>query len=149
MTMTIKDEVILALTIWRENRGGGTDGMQSVANVILNTAARRKTSVWSECIRPLRFSSITAKGDPELALWPAENDMQFKTALELADMANTGELQDITRGATLYYAPHNYHAKQTFKLPDTGEVIPFPDGWDETKVQYLCTIAYQVFFKEL
>lgn len=147
--MTIKDQVMLALTIWRENRGGGATGMRSVACVILNRARKHNISVWSVCTQPLQFSSITAKGDTQLNLWPKEGDSAFEHALEIADMAETGELTDITNGATLYYAPHGYHAQKTFKLPDTGEVIPFPDDWDETKVQYVCTIAYQVFFKEL
>jgi len=147
--LTLQDQVILALTIWRENRGGGAIGMQSVANVIMNRAAKQNVSVWAICTQPLQFSSITTKGDPELNLWPKEGDVSFAKALEIADMANEGDLTDLTRGATLYYAPHGYHADQTFKLPDTGEVIPFPDHWDESKVQYLCTIEYQVFFKEL
>jgi hypothetical protein len=39
--MTIADQFVLALTCWRENRGGGIPGMQSVANVIMNRAAKR------------------------------------------------------------------------------------------------------------
>jgi N-acetylmuramoyl-L-alanine amidase len=98
------DQVLLALTAWRENRGGGLKGMQSVINVICNRAKKRNTSPYEECVRPWQFSSITAKGDPELTLWPAPSDEQFSTAQTLATLAGRNELVDITGGATFYYA---------------------------------------------
>ena len=143
--MTIQDEVILALTAWRENRGGGTAGMQSVMNVILNRAAKRATDAYTECIRPMQFSSMTAHGDPELTLWPADADPQWQTALQMAQRASTGSLPDLTGGATLYYAPKGIQSSVTFTLPD-GSVIPFPSTWNENVCKYTATIADQVFF---
>lgn len=102
--MTIADQFVLALTCWRENRGGGVPGMQSVANVIMNRAAKRRTDAYTECVRPMQFSSLTAKGDPELTLWPADNDPQWLEAIALAGQATAGTLEDITDGATSYYA---------------------------------------------
>lgn len=102
--MTLQDQFLLALTAWRENRGGGAVGMQSVMNVIINRAASRKTSPYSECVRKWQFSSITATGDPELVLWPADNDAQFVTAQGLVAQAVAGTLQDITGNAKSYYA---------------------------------------------
>jgi len=102
--MTIADQFVLALTAWRENRGGGVPGMQSVANVIMNRAAKRRTDAYTECVRPMQFSSLTAKGDPELTLWPADNDPQWLEAIALAGQAAVGTLEDITDGATSYYA---------------------------------------------
>ncbi len=144
--MRIEDQFLLALTMWRENRGGGQAGMQSVGNVILNRAAQRKTSAYAECTRPLQFSSITAKGDPELVLWPSENDAQWATALDMAARAAAGALEDITGGADLYYAPRGIVSQRTFKLPN-GTSIPFPADWNENAVEYSCTIAGQVFFR--
>lgn len=88
--------------MWRENRGGGTAGLTSVLNVLQNRAAKRKTDVYSEAVRRLQFSSMTAPGDPNLVLFPADNDPQWQEALVLA--AQGPALADITGGATSYYA---------------------------------------------
>ena len=77
--------------------------MQSVINVLVNRAAKRGTSVYAEAVRRLQFSSMTAPGDPNLILYPADNDPQWQGALILAAEAATS-LQDITGGATSYYA---------------------------------------------
>jgi spore germination cell wall hydrolase CwlJ-like protein len=146
--MAIQDQVMLALTIWRENRGGGLSGMQSVANVIVNRAARHKTDVYTECARPLQFSSITAKGDAELTLWPSETDPQWQAALSIAAQASAGALEDITGGADLYYAPAGQPWTKHFTLPN-GSTVLFPDKWDMNAVQYSCTIAHQVFFRSV
>lgn len=146
--MTIQDQVILALTVWRENRGGGRAGMQSVANVIMNRAARHKTSPYAECVKPLQFSSETAKGDPELTLWPAGDDPQWEQALDLAELAAAGVLDDITNGADLYYAPKGQAWTKRFTLPN-GLAIVFPDHWNANAVQYVCTVAGQVFFRSV
>jgi hypothetical protein len=145
--MRIQDQFMLALTVWRENRGGGISGMQSVANVIANRAARRNTDAYTECVRPLQFSSITAKGDPELSFWPNDEDPQWQAALGIAGQAAVGALEDITHGATLYYAPLGQAWKARLKLPD-GAVVKFPDDWDASAVEYAGTIASQLFFRQ-
>ncbi len=128
--MTHQDIAIGALTAWRENRGGGTPGMQSVLNVLQNRATHRDTSVYHEAVRPMQFSSMTAKGDPNLTLFPADGDPQWAMALILAgQMADQG-LQDITGGATSYYALS----------------MKEPPYWAATMTQTV-TIAGQVFFK--
>jgi Cell Wall Hydrolase len=144
--MLIADQFLLALTCWRENRGGGYTGMQSVANVIMNRAARRWTSPYVECVRPLQFSSITAKGDPELTLWPEPSDASWIQAQEIAGYAAGGTLADITGGATLYYAPHSIETNASITLPN-GTSIPFPKDWNESAVTYTATIQGQVFFR--
>lgn len=147
--MRTQDVVVLALTAWRENRGGGGVGMRSVMNVILNRMAQRKTSAWVECLRPWQFSSMTAHGDPELGLWPADEDAEWILALDLAETAARGQLYDATGGATLYYAPHGIgEMGKTITLPD-GTVLPFPASWNEAAVKYTATIADQVFFREV
>jgi hypothetical protein len=60
-----------------------------------------------------------------------------------------GQLEDITHGSTLYYAPAGL-AKGTTKpytLPD-GSVVPFPASWNEAAVTYRATICGQYFFTE-
>ena len=144
--MTLADEVVLALTIWRENRGGGYAGMQSVANVVLNRAAQKGTSAYVECTRPWQFTSITGKGDPELGLWPQITDAMWKLALTIASDAAEGSLSDITGGATLYYNPQGIVTDKTIQLP-TGETIPFPKTWNPQAVEYIKEIANHRFFK--
>lgn len=102
--MTETDKFVLALTAWRENRGGGYPGMQSVVNVIVNRAAHRGTTPYQECVRPWQFSSMTAKGDPQLGMWPSLIDTTWQTAQSIAESASAGSLEDITGGATSYYA---------------------------------------------
>ena len=102
--MNVSDQFMLALTAWRENRGGGRTGMQSVMNVILNRVQKRGTCAYMECTRPLQFSSMTAPHDPQLANWPMVLDPTWQTAQALAQTAIAGDLPDITDGATNYYA---------------------------------------------
>ncbi len=148
--MTIQDQVIMALTIWRENRGGHPqpDAMQSCANVILNRTEAHGSTVWSVCTKKLQFSSLTAPGDPELVLWPPDSDPQWDMALQLAAQAAAGTLSDLTGGSTLYYAPGTVGAgkHQMINLPD-GSSIPFPSTWNPSAVTYVCKIGGQVFFR--
>jgi N-acetylmuramoyl-L-alanine amidase len=102
--MTPQDIAIGALCAWRENRGGGREGMQSVINVLVNRAAHRASSVYAEAVRPWQFSSMTATGDPNLVLFPTNTDAQFAEALALMQQAAEGSLTDITGGALYYYA---------------------------------------------
>jgi hypothetical protein len=149
--MTIQDQVTSAFTIWKENRGGGTAGMQSVLNAIMNRVAKNGTDAFTECLKPLQFSSMTAKGDPELTIWPTKsspNDWaMWLEALGLAAQEAAGTLEDLTNGATLYYAPASIKSTQTITLPN-GQTIPFPEGWNKNVVTYTVTIQGQVFFRE-
>jgi hypothetical protein len=78
--------------------------MQSVINVLMNRASARGTSVYAESVRRLQFSSMTAAGDPNLILYPPDTDPQWQTALSVMAQADAGTLEDITEGATSYYA---------------------------------------------
>jgi spore germination cell wall hydrolase CwlJ-like protein len=134
--------------MWRENRGGGVAGMQSVANVMLNRVAKHRSTPWKECTARLQVSSLTAPGDPELNLWAAdEGDAQWEQALELAGRAAGGTLEDLTGGALDYYAPRRIRTDKTYCLPD-GTVVPFPQGWNPAVVRFCCAIAGQLFFTE-
>jgi hypothetical protein len=148
--MTLQDQAILALTIWRENRGGGIPGMQSVANVIYNRVAKRGTDVTTECLRKLQFSSMTAQGDPELSLGPNALDAAgwstWLSALDLAGEAAANNLPDITGGATVYYAPKGISSTATITLP--CGTFPFPMSWNKAAVKFTTEIAGQLFFVE-
>jgi hypothetical protein len=142
------DTTFLAVTAWKENRGGLTPGMQSVINVICNRATARGTSPYQECVRPKQFSSLTEENDPELILWPSVTDPQWEEAQSLAQLAALGTLEDITSGATLYYAPAGQKWTARFTLPG-GTVVPFPDDWNESAVHFTVEIASQLFFREV
>jgi spore germination cell wall hydrolase CwlJ-like protein len=144
--MRMQDVFMLALTMWRENRGHGREGMQSVANVILNRAAKHSATVYAECVRPMQFSSITARGDAALTVWPGEGDVAWPVALELAQAASDGQLEDITNGALYYYAPAAIKSTKSYTWLD-GSVVPFPANWDAVTLRPLCSIGGQLFFR--
>lgn len=149
--MTLQDQAILALAIWKEARNGGSIAMQSIANVVMNRVAKRGTSAAIECLRPLQFSSMTAPGDPELAIGPnALNQADwaaYLSALNIASQAAVGNLPDVTGGATDYYAPGSIKTTATYVLPDKT-VVPFPHTWNPAKVSFTVKIDRQLFFKE-
>ena len=142
----VRDVSRTALTAWRENRGGGLAGMQSVVNAIANRSKRDRVSFAAECARRLQFSSMTAAGDPELTLWEPDGDAQAAQALDLAACALAGTLKDITGGAVDYYAPRSIRSDKTYTTPD-GAIVPFPHGWNPLAVKYCCTVAGQLFFR--
>lgn len=148
--MTIQDQVMLAIAIWKENRGGGHDGMQSVANVICRRSVNEDKSIWEVCTDPEQFSPITVKGDPELTSWAKRKNtsdyLMWLLALSIAEQAANGTLLDITGGADLYYAPSSIETTKTFTLP-SGTAIPFPEDWNSNVVTYTGTVQHQVFFR--
>ena len=145
--MTDLDLVFLAVTSWKENRSGGTLGLTSIINVVVNRSVRDGSSCYAECVKRLQFSSITAPGDPELTLWPSESDPQFIEAQALAQYAATGGLADLTGGAVDYYAPGSIKTTQTIVID--GVQFPFPQTWNEAAVRYTVTIGKQLFFVEV
>ncbi|MAH04007.1 MAG: hydrolase [Alphaproteobacteria bacterium] len=107
----------LARTIYGEARGEGMAGMQAIANVIMNRVAiseRYKNGYWwgkgviGVCKKPWQFSCWN-KGDVNKA--KIENidfdgDFVFAIALDIAEQALLGELEDITNGSTSYHADY-------------------------------------------
>lgn len=98
---------IMARTVWGEARGEGFDGMCAVASVIINRV--KKPTWWghdviSVCTKPWQFSCWN-QSDPnrEKLINVTTDDPQFKIALDISAMAISGELNDITLGATSYY----------------------------------------------
>ncbi len=125
--------------------------MHSILNVLVNRAAKKRTSIYEEVLRPEQFSSMTTPGDGQLGVGPNALNVPdwsaFLTALSLAADISAGLLPDITGGSTLYYAPASIAAGATITLPD-GSVVPFPKGWNPAVVTYQCEIAGQLFFTE-
>jgi hypothetical protein len=150
--MTIQDQVVSALTCWRENRGGQPQpaAMQSIMNVILNRAAKTGDDPYTVCTTHAQFSSMTEPG-PEDILWPTATDVAdwvaWQTAITLGAEAAAGTLPDLTRGSTLYYNPKGIQTTATYTLPN-GTVVQFPQGWNPAVVTYQCEIADQLFFTE-
>ena len=104
---------VLARTLWGEARGEGADGMQAVANVILNrvrVAEDRGKYWWGNnviqvCQKPYQFSCWN-RSDPNFKKLQAvdESDLYFATAVRVARRAMIGRLDDLTNGATHYHA---------------------------------------------
>jgi hypothetical protein len=127
--------------------------MQSVANVIVNRMAKRGTDATTECLRPWQFSSMTAKGDPQLSLGPDATNgpswASWLTALSLVQEVANLNLPDITGGATLYFAPSDMAPSETqpYTLPDGTQTV-LPKEWDASKVTFTTEIKGQLFFTE-
>lgn len=100
-------EDILARTVWGEARGEGNIGMTAIACVVLNRVAHPSwegNDILSVCLKPWQFSCWN-KGDPnrDKLISVTSDDPQFAIASEIASMAFSGGLSDITNGATNYY----------------------------------------------
>lgn len=99
---------VLARTIWGEARGEGSAGMQAVAGVVLNRAARGGWwggDIITVCQKPYQFSCWN-KDDPNYRQLLAVDarDLYFATARRIACRAVYGRLDDITDGANHYHA---------------------------------------------
>ena len=145
--MTHADFALTALALWREARGEGVDGMTAVACVIRNRAAKPGTTPFAEVTKKLAFSSITAPGDPELTLYPSDNDVRWQQAQQIAADVLNGFKADTTGGSTLYYAPAAIHPTQPYTLPD-GTATVFPHSWNPAAVVFQEQVGKQLFFSE-
>ena len=124
---------IVARTIWGEARGEGVTGMQAVANVIMNRVDRGGwygLTPGEVCKKPRQFSCWNV-GDPNYKpmLSVTDSDKEFRQALELSEKAVSGQLPDITGGAT------EYHAKS------------IKPSWNWQKLTQTTTIGDHIFYK--
>lgn len=131
--MTQSQDVYLAKTIWGEARGEGLRGMQAVANVVMNrvnAASWYGASIKDVVLKPQQFSCWNAN-DPNRAKIDklSIEDLAASGALNVARQVISGQLKDITGGAT------NYHATS---------VNP---AWAE-KMTKTVQIGNHVFYKE-
>lgn len=111
------NRTLLALVMWREARGEGSEGMKAVGCVVRN---RVKNDTWTQIITAKwQFSSMTAPGDLMLVQWPVEGDSQFLEVMLLADGIYNGAIVDITNGATHYFNPNVVLPKWAASLSKT------------------------------
>jgi spore germination cell wall hydrolase CwlJ-like protein len=141
------DYALLALCLWKEDRSGGNTGMTAVACVVRNRATRNHTTYYEELTEPEQFSSLTAKGDPELTVFPKPNDIWWQAAQLIAGNVVDGNVADITGGATMYYAPRGLGPTTKTFTPPGGQLVPFPEDWNATVLTYTVTIGGQLFFR--
>ena len=131
---TMNEQLILAQTIYGEARGEGREGMEAVANVVMNRVRAGGwwgNSVIGVALKPWQFSAWN-ENDPNRAIIenkrPDQGDLVFDLAYDIAGEALRGELADRTGGAT------HYHTKA---------ILP---GWaDETKL--VADIGAHLFYK--
>lgn len=148
----LDDFQIVALTAYLENRGGGTDGMQSVINVIQNRALYDVSYGYAEqdivtatgskyfgvCLAYEQFSSYNLGNSqrgialrlstPDAFNAEIQTNTSLALAYALALQLKAGTLLDITGGANHYFA--------------LGITIPM---WATTMV-YRTTIKGQAFY---
>jgi spore germination cell wall hydrolase CwlJ-like protein len=142
------DYFLCALALWREARGEGQNGMTAVACVIRNRTAKRSSSYYDEVVRPWAFSSISAKGDPQLNSFPVHYDPIWQAAQMIAKNVIDGILTDNTGGATLYWNPAGITSSKTFTLADGG-TVKFPQTWNLAVVRETVKIGQHIFLKEM
>lgn len=146
--MSHADYFMMALCLWREARGEGRPGQVAVGCVVRNRTLRNHSTFYEEVVKPWQFSSITAKGDPQLSLYPLPMDAQWQQCSTLAQSIVNGEVQDVTGGATLYWNPKAIDPGKTF-VTLAGQTVRFPKTWDADKVQETVQIGAHIFLREL
>lgn len=99
---------ILAATLWSEDRGGGSEGMEPIAGVILNRVAR--PAWWGDdvigvCLHQGQFSGWHW-ADPNFRplLTVDETNPSYALALVIADRALAGTPVNRANGASHYFA---------------------------------------------
>lgn len=100
------DLAMLALTVWREARGEGTEGMKAVACSIRNRV--RRPSWWGHtfyevCTKKWQYSSMTAPNDPQLGKFPSRDDHEFEQSLWISNEVVEGRIKSPVPGADSYY----------------------------------------------
>lgn len=94
------DTFLLALTMRREARSEGRDGMRAVGHVIRNRNLAGWGSIYDCITKKNQFTSMSVPGDGQLTHWPRPVDMLDQ--LHDAKRILSGEDGDLTEGA-LYY----------------------------------------------
>lgn len=100
---------ILACTIWMEARSDGLEGMQAVANVVLNRINHPRWwghGIASVCLAPEQFSSWN-DGSTQIPLVKQaieKLDPVYLEAIKIAQSAVQDDLVDNTKGADSYFA---------------------------------------------
>lgn len=94
---------LLALTMQREARGEGRDGMRAVGHVVHNRNQAGWGTIYDCITKKNQFSSISVLGDSQTIHFPKPAD--FLNACYDAKRILDGEDSDLTEGALYYYNP--------------------------------------------
>ena len=100
----------IAACLVLEAGGEGNAGMQAVMNVIQNRAGGNPSNFYAQATRPAQFTSLSSSStagffkDYSPLIAKARHSVSWKTAQKIVDVAFDGKLDDLTRGATHYYA---------------------------------------------
>jgi N-acetylmuramoyl-L-alanine amidase len=112
---------LLALVIWREARGAGTQAMTAVGCSIRNRVTR--PAWWGKdyiavITKKWQYSSIAAPADPQLIKYPQTGDLQFDQALLIAEWVLNGTVANPMPGADSYFddsiKPPKWATPETF-----------------------------------
>lgn len=125
--MTEDQADYMARTLYGEARGEGARGMQAVANVIMNRVKQGGwfgASVKDVVLKPKQFSCWN-ENDVNRTIILNANSAQLATARNIAERVISGELPDITGGATHYHAKSitPYWAKSLTKTATIGNHV--------------------------
>ena len=118
----------MARTIYGEARGEGKKGMQAVGNVIMNRVKKGGwygASIKDVVLKPYQFSCWN-DGDVNKTIITNATPAMLKQATAIAEQVISGELPDITGGATHYYAKtisEPYWAKKMTQTAAIGNHI--------------------------
>ncbi len=133
----------MALCVWKESRGEGTQGMRAVAHVIANRIGHPgfAKTIHDIVYGKNQFTSMSVPSDPEFNLIPPPNDTQFGYCLSICPQVLSGDDQDPTDGA------HYYENAKTATSGWFGRVIAGPDGKGTEGHQLLAIIGRQNFYE--
>ena len=119
-------EDILARALWGEAEGEGSDGMQAVGNVIMNRVNRDSKYDADAQDIVMEYKQFSSVDDPvrlKAMMNLTDDNPEYIQALEISKKLLSGEMKDITGGATHFYNPktaakHSWIDKYpvTFKL---------------------------------
>ena len=120
---------IVPLTIWREARGEGRDGMIAVAFVIRNRALLVNKQ-WPDdpervCLQKKQFSCWN-DSDPQRDLYPNETDLTYNMAQQVWDQLIV--LHDPTGEATFYLNPKGV-SRNPFDDPQFVKTAEIGNHW--------------------
>lgn len=106
--MTEEDILTLARTMWGEARGEDNEGMKAVCCAIINRFNSKKwfagKTIAETCLKPWQFSCWNPT-DPNRLKMLKLTYIELKRELDLIKEVTGGVYNDITSGATHYYAP--------------------------------------------
>jgi len=100
------DVAFSALCLWREARSEPREGKIAVMWSIMNrlTSPSWGNTLMAVLFQRLQYSSLTYYLDPQLALWPTDNDASWQEALEIADGVIEAKIENPISGADSYFS---------------------------------------------